>query len=308
MRCTLSNHDACSINIASQFPRLIEVVGSLSDQDALQYGTSDPTINPIEMLATAAVVEEFSLRRWYFFNYPLSDDWLRQDKSVIFGPYGFPYTDLNKAAQDIVGPDLFSRLSLVSFNKFVDDNIGSLTLREVAEIIKKFRTYSRNFVAVNIIREDLSQQRVYVSRKDKLFKSYFADLSLGEVVNNGIYKVGGAIVYFMSGYYAAKEGLVILLPHNVWGDVWSAFAAGVDFAGQKVKAFPVGGVDMMTKKQVELFKQDRRWRKAPVASAAFLRRHPFYQQFKSRLLQGDYCGIVHDEEKNQFYFVDFYSI
>ncbi len=307
MKCTLSNHDACSINVALRFSHLLEVVDHLSNQDILSYGTSDPTINPIELLATAAVVEEFSLPGWIFFNYPLAEPWVRQDKEIIFGPYGFAYDDLWQAAKAVVGQDLFDRLTAIGMNNMIDDKIGDLTLKEVADIIKDFRSYSRNFVAVNIIKDDLSQQRVYVSRRDKLFRNHFAGMKFKTVVGEGKYKIGGALVYFLNGYYIAKMGLTVLLPHNVWGDVWSAFAAGVNFAGQKIRAFPVGGVDMMTEKQLQLFKQDRRWRKAPVEAAAALRKHPFYQQFKKRLLQRQYCGVVYSEEKNKFYFYDFYK-
>jgi len=300
MFCTLPNHDACSLKTVARFSDTV-VVNELVEDDVLIYGTSDPTINPIELLATAEVVKKFSLRVWKFFNYPLAEPWVKQDKEIIFGPYGFPY-DPWEAARLIVGSDLFVRMKGTSIQKAIDEKMESMTLGELAELIKDFRQ-KRNFVILNCINGDFSQKRVYASRKDKLFQRQFRGLTLREVVEEGRWKLGGTVIYFLFGYYAAKEGLVSLLPHNVLGEVWSAFVAGVVLAGKKVRLFPVSGVDMMTKKQWQLFQNDRRWRKAPVESALALQKHNFMKDFLRRLWEVSYCGIVHDIENNNFYFI-----
>jgi len=129
---------------------------------------------------------------------------------------------------------------------------------------------------------------------------------LREIMNNGDIKLGGTIIYFVYGYYCGQHPEVVgLLPHNTRGDVWSAYAAGVRYAGGKARLYPVGGVDLMTERQWEMYFSTNHWHKAPAEVVRRLLEHPFSDEFRSRYLdQMQYCPISYDEKSDTFRFVE----
>lgn len=140
--------------------------------------------------------------------------------------------------------------------------------------------------------------------KNILWRDRYRRQTIGEIVKRGTEKLGGAVIYFLFGWYAAKSGSVILFPHNVRGDVWNAFAAGAKLHGGVVRLYPIGGLDVMTACQWDLVRRDQRWRKAPVDVIRRLGTHPFGQALEVELLeQKNYCAVSYDLAGDKFAFV-----
>ena len=308
------DHNDCSFKTVQRFPELIEVVDRLDPDDVLQYGTSDPTTNPCEVWLTHLVAERFHLKKWRFFNYPRSQFWIRQDVEFLFAPYGYPYDDPRDAVLSMgLQNGSADKLELVRLQEGLDDSILRTTLHDIAEHIKQHRpTDNRGFVVANIIDPDNPQGTIAIRRRKrgrlgKLYLEEFRTKTIGDLLSDYNVKIGGAIVYFLFGYQAARRGLVALLPHNLRGEVWSSLAMGVEKAANgRIRAYPVGGIDAMTRKQWHEWQQDRLWRKAPTETIVALEKDTAFKERAVRRLLDEkaYAPIMHDEESRKFSFFE----
>ncbi|MEP9410911.1 MAG: hypothetical protein HRF42_05810 [Candidatus Brocadia sp.] len=306
MKCEKPDHELCSVAAISSHMHLRLLQKSDFQQyDTLFYGTSDPTINPAEMWMTALAAARANVA-WTFFNYPLGSEWLRQDIEEIFGPHSFPYADTPFAAVYMLGLDssLVKRFTPMSLDRMIlaETKLATMTLEEAVEVIKPVRR-RQNFCVLNYF-EDTIQKRVFCSKKSNLWYKRYRRQTIGEIVKRGTEKLGGTIIYFLFGWYAAKSGSVILFPHSVQGDVWNAFAAGAKLHGGVARLYPVGGLDVMTSHQWDLVRRDQQWRKAPVDVIRRLSAHPFMHVLEAELLEKkNYCAVSYDTATDTFAFV-----
>lgn len=292
--------------VVQEFPRLV-LTESLSNEDTVIYGTSDPTINPAEVWMTSLMSE--GAGAWEFFNYPLGAEWIEYDVNNLFAPYPFPEANDPFSVVSELGLEkkVVDKLSLHNIQDILsfDDPLCSWTLEEAVRMIKEYRK-NRSFVVVNFISNDRFR-RVYGSKKDKKFyRDKYSQWTLGELLSDRTIKLGGALIYFIFGYCSARRKSTILFPNNVLGDVWGAVAAGADVANNgDVKLFPIGSLDIMTTKQWDCWYRNGIWKKAPVRVIRRLQNHPFRKTLLHFLLEKKtYCPIAYDENGDEFYFVE----
>ncbi len=271
------------------------VVDSLDPDDVLVYGTSDCTINPAELFMTAITAERFGLQKWIFFNYPIGNGWRDFDVNRVFDPYGFPYNgNLRDAIEDCNLGEVVDRMDFLPFQEMFKNGNGFLdmTLEEVVEMVKAVRKI-RAFRVLNL----LGEKPVYGSKKDKRYLRNYKFKTIRELLALN-QKIGGALIYFIYGYYIAQNDLVGLMPHNMKGDVWNSFARGAKLAGGQARLFPIGGIDFMTTRQWEMWRETRQWKKAPVTVVAKLQDNPFREELERALLDEKvYCPVAYDDEQ-----------
>ena len=305
--CNKEGHEQCSFSVASGHSNLkIVRVGMLDGEDTLMYGTSDPTINPAEVWMTSEVVKKEKIRSWEFFNYPLSEEWIKYDVENIFRPYGFAHKrDPFRAVHEMgIEKNVVDRLIPIRLQKIIssDDPLWNTPLREIVECIKNFRKY-KSFVVLNFLSAQKKHGQIYGTDKDKEYKDIYGSLTMGNLLTQTTGKLGGALVYFLFGYHTAQGEKVLLFPHNTRGDVWGAFAAGAFLAGKPARLYPIGGFDLMTHVQWKYWEATKAWCKAPVDVIRILQTHPFYKTLTEELMENkNYCAVSYDEDRNVFEF------
>ncbi len=293
-----------SVRAVADFPEL-EVVDSLSSDDVLVYGTSDPTINPAEVWMTSEVADRTGAE-WQFFNYPLDSKWVSYDVNNLFIPYPFYRADPLEVIPRLgLKEEVLSRLRLRKLQSMVpeSDPLRQKTLEEVTVSIKACRQM-KSFVVVNELLNG-RVTRVYGSRKDKRrYRDHYGLMTVGQLLGDQSIKLGGAVIYFIFGYYAARRSQPVLFPNNDRGDVWGAVAAGVKEAGNgPLRLYPIGGLDLMTGQQWACWRKTGVWKKAPAWVVARLQTYPFGEELRRALLtEKRYCAVGYHEDSDRFYF------
>lgn len=306
MQCKKPGHELCSIMVVRGHMHLrLLRENDLQSHDMLVYGTSDPTINPAEVWMTARAAARTNAA-WTFFNYPMNSEWLRQDIEEIFGPYHFTHAATPFAAVQMLGLDftLVERFTPMGLDHMIlaEPGLANMILEDAAGAIKGLRQ-RQNFCVLNYF-EGTVQKRIFCSKKNILWRDRYCRQTIGEIVERGTEKLGGSLIYFLFGWYAAKSGSVILFPHSDRGDVWNAFAAGAKLYGDVANLYPIGGLDIMTSYQWDLVRRDYKWRKAPVDVIRRLGTHPFMHTLEVELLeQKNYCAVSYDTDRDSFEFV-----
>lgn len=292
-----SKHKDCSFKTVQQFPEYLIVEDQVCAGDTVTYGTSDPTINPAEIFMLALAVGSGEAALLYNY-YPLSEGWYAVELETI-SPY--PLLDMHNPMKDVermgLEKKLLTRLTIAELQGVVCGEIAGWTVEKAVEEIRRFRTIKE----FNVLRESPGSFDRVDTRSSRF--SFFREWSLGELVANKAIKVGGSLIYFLLGYWVAVNNLVELAPHNLKGDVWGAFVAGVAASERVARVLPCGYLDLMTVKQHEGRRGTHDFRKAPpFIVQSILKRQEWIQILKEHLVvQKNYTVALYEETKDELY-------
>lgn len=268
------------------------------------YGTSDPTINPAEvwMLAHAAARLETACQ---YLNYPLASHWVYYDLKTTFAPYPVPYAaDPFKILQELGLPQaLTARLTTLGLPAaLASDTVLDLRLEEAVAAIRPHRR-AQSFLVVNLLHPRGAIEQVFGERRDIRYRENYRQRTIGELLTRGVEKLGGAIIYFLVGNYAARNDLIVLLPHTAAGDVWGSVAAGAAYSGRAVRLWPIGGFDLLTARQWRLREKTKIWRKAPPHVIQRLESSLFRPTLLGKVLdERAIVNVAYDEAQDRFSF------
>lgn len=304
MKC--HEHDCCSFKVVNRFLSL-EVKESI--ENFVCYGTSDATLNPAEVLLTKLTAERYRSPDWIFFNHPINGEWKKYDLHSVFEPYSLAS---NNTADILREMEVKGSPQILGLNEMLSlqDPLLKMTLEEAVERIKEYRD-NRSFMVLSFLDKKGKPVPVFgtskkTGKKAKLWREGYSQKTLREVLSAKKEKIGGTIIYFLYGYYLAKSRATGLMPHKPLGDVWGAVATGAEMAGQTAQLLPVGEIDLMTEKQWDFWREDKRWRKAPPFVLRELNNHPLFRSYLKKLLLDEkrHCMVSYNEEEDMFSFVE----
>lgn len=301
--CDDQGHDGCSFDIARQ--NEFDVQDDLSGKQ-LVYGTSDPHINPGELLATVRAAKRAgSTEPVVFMYYPRGAAGLRDALDVVYNPHGDEMPENPNELLELMGLTK-EDVTIMRFQDAFNEQLKAMTLNNFGRQIRKYRK-EQAFV---VLTQEEDGRRVRLSRKgDKVWKNVWQSVTLGDALERTDIKLSGTMLYAGYGNFVnSAPNLVGLLPHNEKGDVYGSFAMGARSSALStpVKVFPVGGIDSMTTEQFEMFQEDKRWRVAPASVIMGMLEDPaFMEEFDRRMfVDKTYAPVLYNTETRTYSFFD----